>query len=325
MRAAYVDTPNATDALAALQIGDRPDPEVPEGWVRIRMAAASLNWHDKFTLHGMGAQYDRPEEFPMVLGCDGIGRLDDGSRVIIYNVVNHPEWIGNETLDPDRQTVGEAIQGTFAQYCVVPRRNAVPLPEGISDEGAAVLGAAWLTAYRMLFTHAKPRPGQIMLVQGATGGIATALIQMGKAAGIRVWVCGRTAEKRAIAEKLGAERTFASGEALPEPAHFVFEPVGTATFSHSLQSVGIGGKIVVCGFLAGAFPQLDLGRVFIDQITIQGSYAGTLQELKDMLEFVTATGLVPYVGHVFPLERAREAFELLENGNFLGKIVLDLN
>src|SRR6266481_7712158 len=216
MFAVYADNP-----LAALRVGEQRAPVVPEGWVRIRISAASLNWHDLFTLMGLGAVHGRPEVFPMILGCDGVGTLDDGSRVILYPVVGSPEWKGDETLDPERNTFGELLQGSFADYIAVPRRNAVPLPDGLSDTAAALLGASWLTAYRMLFTHSGLRAGQTMLVQGATGGVATALIQLGRAAGMRVWTTGRTAQKRAIAEKLGAQRTFASGDALPKPVDAV--------------------------------------------------------------------------------------------------------
>jgi NADPH:quinone reductase-like Zn-dependent oxidoreductase len=258
----------------------------------------------------------------MILGCDGVGTLEDGSRVIIYPIVGNPGWKGDETLDPERHSFSESLQGSFADYIVVPRRNAVPLADGLSDTAGAVLGASWLTAYRMLFTHSGLRAGQSMLVQGASGGIACGLIQMGRAAGMRVWATGRTAEKRGIAEKLGAERTFAAGEVLPEPVDAVFEPVGAATWAHSMASVKTGGTIVVCGLASGTMPPLDLARLFIEQITIKGVYAGTLDEFRNLLAFIGAAGIEPHVGHVLPMQDALEAFRMLRGGNFSGKIVL---
>jgi NADPH:quinone reductase-like Zn-dependent oxidoreductase len=322
MFAVYADKPNTENPLAALRVGEQRAPVVPEGWVRIRISAASLNWHDLFTLMGLGAVNGRPEVFPMILGCDGVGTLDDGSRVILYPVVGSPEWKGDETLDPERNTFGERLQGSFADYIVVPRRNAVPLPDGLSDTQAAVLGVAWLTAYRMLFTHSTLRAGQTMLVQGASGGIASALIQLGYAAGMRVWATGRTAEKRVIAEKLGAQRTFAPSEPLPGKVDAVFEPIGAATWAHSMASVKTGGTIVVCGVTSGSMPPLDLVRVFVEQITIKGVYAGTREEFSNLLAFIQSAGIKPHVGHVLPMKSAIEAFDLMQKGTFAGKIVL---
>ena len=109
----------------------------------------------------------------------------------------------------------ERHQGSFAETVVVPRRNAIPRPTGLTAVQGAVMGTAWLTAYRMLFTKSGLQPGQTMLVQGASGGVSTALVQLGRAAGMRVWVTGRSEEKRALAERLGAHATFATGERLP--------------------------------------------------------------------------------------------------------------
>ena len=324
MRAVFVESPNADDPLAALRVGDFPDPAPEPGWVRVRMQAASLNWHDIWTLRGLGAANGRPERFPMILGCDGVGTLDDGTPVVIYPVVNAPGWMGDETLDPDRQTFSEYLQGTMAEHTMVPARNAVPLPAGLSIAAAAVLGASWITAYRMIFTLSGLRAGQTMLVQGASGGVAAALIQMGRAAGYRVWVTGRSAEKRALAEKLGAHETFASNEPLPAPVDVVFDPVGKATWAHSLASTKIGGTIVVCGVPSGNHPELDIARVFIDQITIRGVYAGTLAEFRDTLSFIAAAGIEPYVGATMPLAKAHEAFRLMTAGNTPAKIVLTI-
>ena len=322
MFAVYVEKPNAKDPLSALRVGERPEPQPTDGWVRVRVSAASLNWHDLWTLMGLGAANGRPEVFPMILGCDGVGTLEDGSRVIIYPIVGNPHWKGDETLDPERNSFSESLQGSFADYIVVPRRNAVALADGLSDIAAAVLGASWLTAYRMLFTHSGLRPGQTMLVQGASGGIACGLIQMGRAAGMKVWATGRTAQKRSIAQKLGAERTFAPGEALPTPVDAVFEPVGAATWAHSMVSVKTGGTIVVCGLASGSMPPLDLARLFIEQITIKGNYAGTLDEFRALLAFIGAAKIEPYVGHVMPMRDAANAFGMLQSGDFSGKIVL---
>jgi NADPH:quinone reductase-like Zn-dependent oxidoreductase len=318
MFAVYAAEPNRDDPLASLVVGERPEPEAPDGWVPVRVTAASLNMHDIWTLRGVGI---KPEQFPMILGCDGAGMLPDGTEVVLHSVITDPNWTGDETLDPRRTLLTEKHQGTFADVVVVPARNAVPKPPGLSAVHAAGLGTAWLTAYRMLFTKSGLRPGQTMLVQGASGGVSTALIQLGRAAGLRVWVTGRSEEKRALAEKLGAHATFNSGERLPERVDGVFETVGEATWSHSIRSLKPGGVIVCSGSTSGPNPPADLQRLFFLQLRVIGSTMGTLDELRDLLSFVSTAGIIPEVGMELPLDRAEEGFRAMLEGRTAGKIV----
>jgi NADPH:quinone reductase-like Zn-dependent oxidoreductase len=318
MFAVYAAAPNRDDPLAALTVGDRPEPQVPAGWVEVQVTAASLNMHDIWTLRGVGI---KPEQFPMILGCDGTGTLPDGSEVVLHSVISDPNWTGDETLDPTRTLLTEKHQGSFAEKVVVPARNVVPKPAGLSPVHAAGMGTAWLTAYRMLFTKSGLRPGQTMLVQGASGGVSTALVQLGRAAGIRVWVTGRSDDKRALAEKLGAHATFASGERLPEKVDGVFETVGEATWSHSLRALRPGGVIVCSGSTSGPNPPADLQRLFFLQLRVVGSTMGTLDELRDLLAFVDTAGITPEVGLELPFERAEEGFRAMLEGRTAGKIV----
>ncbi|WP_007024903.1 zinc-binding dehydrogenase [Saccharomonospora iraqiensis] len=318
MFAVYAKEPNADDPLASLTVGERPDPEVPEGFVRVSVRAASLNMHDVWTLRGVGI---KPEQFPMILGCDGAGVLDDGTEVVLHSVVNDPSWRGDDTLDPKRTLLTEKLQGTFADSVVVPERNVLPKPAGLSFTEAATMGTAWLTAYRMLFTKSGLRPGQTMLVQGASGGVSTALVQLGRAAGHRVWVTGRTEEKRALAESLGAHRTFEPGARLPERVDAVFETVGKATWAHSLKSLRPGGIVVVSGSTSGPDPSADLQRVFFLQLRVAGSTMGTRDELADLLSYVDLAGIRPQIGAELPLSDAERGFTDMLEGNTAGKIV----
>lgn len=318
MFAVYAAEPCPDDPLAALRAGDRPEPEVPDGWVRVSVTAASLNMHDIWTLRGVGI---KAEQFPMILGCDGAGTLPDGTEVVLHSVIGDPTWSGDETLDPKRTLLTEKHQGTFAEYVVVPARNAVPKPAGLSPVHAAGMGTAWLTAYRMLFTKSGLRPGQTMLVQGASGGVSTALIQLGRAAGLRVWVTGRSDDKRALAEKLGAHATFASGDRLPEKVDGVFETVGEATWSHSLRALKPGGIVVCSGSTSGPNPPADLQRLFFLQLRVVGSTMGTLDELRDLLAFVDTAGITPEVGLELPMDKAEDGFRAMVDGKTAGKIV----
>ena len=163
MIAVYASSQSAADPLSALEVGERPAPEVPEGWARVRLRAASLNHHDVWSLRGVGLPADR---LPMILGCDGAGVDDDGNEVVVHAVVSDPQWRGDETLDPKRSLLSERHQGTLADEVVVPRRNLVPKPASLSFEQAACLPTSWLTAYRMLFTQSGLAPGSTVLVQG---------------------------------------------------------------------------------------------------------------------------------------------------------------
>ena len=318
MFAVYAAEPNPQAPMDSLVVGERPDPEVPEGHVAVNVQAASLNMHDLWTLRGVGI---KKEQFPMILGCDGAGRLDDGTEVVIYPVIGDATIAGDETLDPRRSLLTERYQGTFADKVIIPARNAVPRPSGLTAAQAAVMGTAWLTAYRMLFVKSGILPGQTMLVQGASGGVSTALIQLGRAAGLQVWVTGRSDEKRALATKLGAHATFASGERLPERVDAVFETVGDATWAHSMRALKPGGAIVVSGSTSGPNPVADLQRLFFLQLRVIGSTMGTRAELANLLTFVTSTGIAPEIGLELPMEQAEEGFRAREGGETGGKIV----
>ncbi|WP_285751074.1 zinc-binding dehydrogenase [Lentzea sp. NBRC 105346] len=318
MFAVYAAEPNREDPLASLTIGERPEPEAPEGWVRVAVKAASLNMHDLWTLRGVGI---KPEQFPMILGCDGAGVLEDGTEVVLHSVIGDPEWSGEETLDPKRTLLTEKHQGTFADYVIVPKRNALPKPKGLTFAEAACMGTAWLTAYRMLFVKSGLRPGQTMLVQGASGGVSTALIQLGRAAGYRVWVTGRSEEKRALAENLGAHATFESGARLPERVDAVFETVGKATWSHSMKALKPGGIVVISGATSGDATAAELQRLFFLQLRVVGSTMGTRDELADLLAFCELNGLRPQIGTELKFEEAEQGFRAMLEGETAGKIV----
>jgi NADPH:quinone reductase-like Zn-dependent oxidoreductase len=318
MFAVYAAEPNPDKPLDALRVGERPEPEVPDGWVAVSVRAASLNMHDLWTLRGVGI---KPDQFPMILGCDGAGVLADGSEVVLHAVVGDASAYGDETLDPRRTLLTEKHQGTFADTVIVPKRNVLPKPDALSFGEAACMGTAWLTAYRMLFTRSGLRPGQTMLVQGASGGVSTALIALGKAAGMRVWVTGRSEEKRALAERLGAHQTFESGARLPERVDAVFETVGKATWAHSMRSAKPGGTIVVSGSTSGPDPSADLQRLFFMQLRVVGSMMGTRDELAALLEFCRLKGIRPQIGTELPMADAADGFDQMLAGETAGKIV----
>src|ERR687893_2327802 len=318
MLAAFVSTPAPKDPLSLLAVAERPEPEVPDGWTTIQVRAVSLNHHDLFSLQGIGLPEER---MPMILGTDAAGLDEDGNEVVVHGVVASPGWTGDETLDPNRTLFSELHQGTMAERVAVPRRNVLPKPAELSFAEAACLPTAWLTAYRMLFVKSGLRPGHTVLVQGASGGVATALVVLGRAAGFRVWVTGRSEEKRQAALDLGAEQGFESGARLPERVDGVMETVGEATWSHSVKSLKPGGVIVTSGATTGFSPKAELNRIFFTQLSVIGSTMGTRAELESLIQLCSVTGVRPEIGVELPLTQAREGFERMLEGRTAGKIV----
>jgi NADPH:quinone reductase-like Zn-dependent oxidoreductase len=274
-----------------------------------------------FTLRGVGIGKDA---FPMTLGCDASGVDEDGREVVVHAVIASPGWVGDETLDPKRSLLSEVHQGTLAEKVLVPSRNVIPKPAELSHEQAACLSTAWLTAYRMLFVKSGVQPGGTVLVQGASGGVATALIALGSAAGYRMWVTGRTEAKRQAALALGADAVFEPGARLPSRVPAVMETVGEATWSHSLKSLEPGGRIVVAGATSGPTPSADLARVFFLQLSVLGSTMGTRSELESLLQMLVVTGVRPAIDLTLPLADAATGFAKIIAGETAGKIVLTI-
>ena len=307
------------DPLAGLTLGEHPDPSPPDGWEVVTVKAASLNHHDVWTLRGVGISADR---LPIVLGCDAAGIDGAGREVVVHTVIGDPAaGGGDETLDPARSLLSERYDGTFAERVMVPRRNLLPKPAALSFDEAACLPTAYLTAYKMLFGRSGLEPGSTVLVQGAGGGVATALILLGRAGGYRVWATSRSEAKREQALELGAEQTFPAGSRLPERVDAVMETVGEATWAHSLRALRPGGRIVTCGATSGQTPPAELNRVFFLQLSVVGSTMGTRDQLDRLLRFCEQTGARPRIDRTLPLTQAADGFAAMISGDLFGKVV----
>jgi NADPH:quinone reductase-like Zn-dependent oxidoreductase len=321
VRAVFATELDRDDPLRGLRVGERPDPEPPKGWTVIDVKAASLNHHDLWSLRGVGLDRER---LPMILGCDAAGLDEDGNEVVVHSVISDDRWRADETFDPRRSILSERHQGTFAERVVVPRRNVLRKPPELSFAQAACLPTAWLTAYRMLFTRGEVKPGSTVLVQGATGGVATALTVLASAAGIRVWVTSRSEDNRSRARALGADEAFESGARLPERVDAVMETTGQATWGHSVRSLKPGGKIVISGATTGDAPSAELSRMFFLQLSVIGSTMGTRDELERLIQLCVDRDVRPVIDRELPLTDARTGFEALLEGDVLGKVVFTL-
>jgi NADPH:quinone reductase-like Zn-dependent oxidoreductase len=310
---------DAENPLAGLDLGERPDPSPPEGWETVTVKAASLNHHDVWTLRGVGISADR---LPIVLGCDAAGIDGAGREVVVHTVIGDPAaGGGDETLDPARSLLSERYDGTFAERVMVPSRNLVPKPAALSFEEAACLPTAYLTAYRMLFDRSGLEPGSTVLVQGAGGGVATALILLGRAGGYRMWATSRSEAKQQQALELGAEQAFPVGSRLPERVDAVMETVGQATWAHSLRALRPGGRIVTCGATSGQAPPAELNRVFFLQLSVVGSTMGTRDQLDRLVRFCEQTGARPRIDRALPLAQAAAGLAAMISGDLFGKVV----
>jgi NADPH:quinone reductase-like Zn-dependent oxidoreductase len=310
---------DADNPLAGLELGERPDPSPPEGWGTVTVKAASLNHHDVWTLRGVGISADR---LPIILGCDAAGVDGTGREVVVHTVIGDPDvGGGDETLDPARSLLSERYDGTFAERVTVPRRNLLPKPAALSFEEAACLPTAYLTAYRMLFGRSGVEPGSTVLVQGAGGGVATALILLGGAAGYRMWATSRSEAKREQALELGADQVFPAGSRLPERVDVVMETVGQDTWGHSLRALRPGGRVVTCGATSGPAPPAELNRVFFLQLSVVGSTMGSRDQLGRLLRFCEQSGVRPRIDRAIPLAQAADGFAAMIAGELFGKVV----
>lgn len=315
MIAAYAARFSPDDPAAALEVGEQPAPQAREGWTVVDVRAAALNHHDLWSLRGVGL---RAEQLPMVLGTDAAGVTADGREVVVHAVVG-----GVPGQDEPRSLLSERYPGTLAEQVAVPTWNLVDKPAELSFVEAACLPTAWLTAYRMLFTTGRATPGQRVLVQGAGGGLATAAVVLGAAAGLDVVVTSRSAERRERALALGAAEAVESGARVGR-VDLVLESVGRATWSHSVRSVRPGGTIVVAGATSGDADAAELQRIFFQEIAVLGTTMGSRDDLRHLLAFLARTGVRPIVDSTFALADARDALRRLAAGDQFGKIVLEV-
>ncbi|MDO8143848.1 zinc-binding dehydrogenase [Isoptericola sp. 178] len=303
--------------LDGLEVTDRPDPEPREHWTTVEVRAASLNHHDLWSLRGVGL---REEQLPMILGTDAAGVAPDGTEVVVHGVVGAD---GHGVGPRERRTLlSEKYPGTLAEKVSVPTANLVPKPAELSFAEAACLPTAWLTAYRMLFRAADLHPGDRVLVQGVGGGVATAAIVLGAAAGLEVVATSRDAAKRDRALELGATAALEPGERLPARVDAVMESVGKATWAHSVRSLRPGGTIVVCGATSGDAPPAELTRVFFNELRVQGVTMGSREDLAALLRFCARTGVRPVVDSEIALPDVGTGLARMSAGEQTGKIVV---
>ncbi len=329
----------------SLEIADVPQPEPGEGQVVVRVRACALNHLDLWVREGIPAY---KIALPHVLGCDvagevaswgaGVRGLDVGRKVVVAPGVNcglcEACLSGQEQRCPGYGILGaQGGWGGYAQFIRVPARNVLPYPEGLSFEEAAAFPLTFLTAWHMLVSLGRLRPGQTALVLGAGSGVGVAAIQIAKLSGARVLAASTSAGKLERARELGADETIHSPpddllrrtlRKSPGGVDLVFEHVGPAVFMKALKALKPGGTLVTCGATTGPIVELDLRYVFSRELSIVGARMGSLAELREVAALVAARRLKPVVDKVFPLDEARAAHAYLAEGRHFGKVVLSV-
>jgi NADPH:quinone reductase-like Zn-dependent oxidoreductase len=323
--------------LENLRLAERPDPSPGPGEVLLRMRAASLNFRDVLTVEGT---YNRKQKLPLIPCSDGVGEVaavgDGVSRVAVGDRVCPifaQRWIAGEpTRERLRSTLGGPLDGTLAERMVLSEEGVVRVPEHLSDEEAATLPCAAVTAWSALVTEGGVTAGDVVLVQG-TGGVSIFALQLARLLGARVIVTSSSDEKLARAKELGAEAGINYhqvpewGERAKEltggvGVDQVIEVGGAGTLVQSLRAVRMGGRISLIGVLAGGKVDLPLALVFMQRIRLQGILVGHRESFEAMNRALAAHRLRPVIDRTFPMEDARAACEHLAAGRHLGKICL---
>lgn len=347
MRAAVL---TATGGIEHLHISDVPDAPAPKaGEVRVRIRAAALNHLDLFVADGLPGTADR---FPFVVGADGAGvvetvgpgvtNVQPGDRVLINPGISDYTCefcrAGEHSLCVSYRLLGEHLPGTMAELVTVPAQNVVrgpTLSPALTWAEAASFSLVTLTAWRMLVTRAQLKPGETALIWGIGGGVSLTAMRIAKLLGAHVIVTSSDDAKLAAAKQLGADETLnhrtqqvaAEVRALTNKrgVDVVVENVGAATWDDSLRCLRRGGRLVTCGATSGPHASLDLRRLFWHHWTIMGSTMGNAAEYAEVVRRLGMGELRPVVDRVFPLDRAREAYERLAKGQQWGKVVVEVS
>jgi len=326
-----------------LEYADFPTPEPGPGEVLVRLEAAALNRLDLWVRNGWpGIRL----AYPHIPGADGAGTIaalgagvtgwQVGDRVVINPNLGCGQCefclAGQDNRCRDWHLLGETVRGTYAEYVVVPAGNVFPLPDGFDPHAAAAAALVFQTAWHSLITRGNLRPGEHVLVVGASGGVNTASIQIAKLTGCTVTVVGSNAEKLALAEALGADHLIDRSQeenwakavyrlTNKRGVDVVVDNVGT-TFPLSFRAARKGGRILTVGNTGGPKFEIDNRFIFGKHLSVIGSTMSNKADFATVMRLVFAGKLKPVLDRTFPLAEARAAQERLERGQQLGKITL---
>jgi NADPH:quinone reductase-like Zn-dependent oxidoreductase len=329
-----------------LRLDEMPEPTAGPGEVVVRLKAAALNHLDIWVRGGIpGLKLS----FPHIMGSDGAGIVSEigegvepiapGDPVLVDPGISCGRCefceMGEESQCIEFHLLGEHVDGTYADFAVVPQRNIHPIPSHLSFEEAAALPLVYLTAWRMLVSRARLSPNEDLLIIGIGGGVASAAMQLGLEMGARVIVTSGDPKKIEKARDLGVHHAFNHHErdivdevkkaTDRRGVDVCADSAGAATWQKSLQCLAKGGRLVTCGATTGPVGETDIRRLFWNQLSILGSTMGSRKDVLDMLRFVEEKGLRPIIDTLYPLEEVLDAHNKLVRGEQFGKLVLKIN
>jgi len=335
------------DPEASVHMRDVATPAPGPGEVRVRVGGGSLNRKDIFALANLtGPGIRARPTLPHVNGTDAWGLVDatgpgvrewgSGDRVVVYPGLfcGCCEWcLRGETSACDSYGVlGEQCWGSHAEHVIVPARNLEAIPEGMSREALSCAGGSWLTAWRALITVARVRPGETVLVMGASGGVGSAAIRMARFAGCRILavVAGWKAS-RAI--EIGADEVVDPGESIAARVRqltdgrgvdVALDCVGGATWRDVIGALARFGRMTICGATAGDAPEISIREIYQQHRQILGAPLGSRAEFRDLVACLASGGLEPVVHTTVSLERIHDGLRLLASRDFFGKIAVQV-
>jgi NADPH:quinone reductase-like Zn-dependent oxidoreductase len=321
---------------------DVPDPQLRKDQVLVRVRACSLNHLDIFVRKGLPGV-----KLPRIPGSDVAGEIAEigeyvsgfkvGQRVLLapMHYCGHCEKCvaGLQNQCREFTVLGNGVDGGDCELIAAAAANVIPIPDVLDFNQAASVPLVFVTAWHMLVGRAGVRPGQTVLVLGASSGVGIAAIQIAKLFHCRVITTAGDESKLAKGAELGADYGINHyKQKISEEVRkitnkvgvdIVVEHVGAATWDESVKSLRSSGTLVTCGATTGPAVNIDLRHLFARQLTLLGSYMGTMKELHEVLGHVFAGRLKPVVDRAFPLKDIRTAHEYLENSQMFGKIVVN--
>lgn len=325
--------------LDRLRCSERPVPKPGPGQILLRMKAASLNFRDLLTVQGL---YNPKQPLPLIPCSDGVGEIVEvGAGVSKFKVGDRVAatffqgWVGGEpTHEKVATTLGGPLDGVLVEYLLTHELGVVPVPAHLSDEQAATLPCAALTAWNALCCQGTTRPGDTVLVQG-TGGVALFALQFAKVMGACVIVTSSSDEKLERAATMGADhginyrkspkwgkeaRDLTGGRGVDH----VIELGGAGTLQESFLAVRLGGQISLIGVLAGPARELNILPILMKNIRVQGIFVGNREQFESMNRAIERNGLQPVVDRIFPFEEVPKAFEFMAGQGHFGKICVSI-
>jgi NADPH:quinone reductase-like Zn-dependent oxidoreductase len=331
----------------SVDVRDVATPAPGPGEVRVRVRGASLNRKDLFALANLtGPGIRARPPLPHVNGTDawgfvdatgpGVGEWEPGDQVVVYPGLfcGRCEWcLRGETSACDGYGVlGEQCWGSHADYVIVPAHNLESIPEGMSMEALSCAGGSWLTAWRALIRVARVRPGETLLVMGASGGVGTAAIRIGRLAGCRVFAIA-AGWKASRATEIGSDERIDPGESIVAQVNrltsgrgvdVALDCVGGATWRDVIASLAPFGRMAICGATAGDAPGISIREIYQRHRQILGAPLGSRGDFRDLVLCLASGRLEPVVHTTVPLERIHEGLTLLGTRDFFGKIAIQV-